>query len=415
MSENLFEPWSASPRADQILDLNQAQEQGRLQWLLPLRRQRMAASAFSFFRGAAAQMARDLAQQTNSGEELQLCGDAHLMNFGFYASPERTLLFDLNDFDETHPGPFEWDLKRLAVSAVLAAREMGLKEEEQQTAVKTLAKHYRNCIARYGERNRLEAWYARLDAEAFIRGISNKHFRNYLETVAQQARGRDSLSSVRRLCEGEGPSRRFRNDPPTLQTLEVADNWQPSLYNGYLNTLRVEVRALLQHFKVVDQALKVVGVGSVGRRCGLALLQGEHPNDVIVLQVKEAVASVLARGESERHQGQRVVGGQRLMQSASDPFLGWASTSDGGHCYWRQFRDWKGSVNLTALDECCLNNYVKLCAEALAKSHARSGNPAAINELLGSIPRYPSQLASYALSYAQQTVLDHQVFAQAFA
>ena len=395
MSQHLFEPWSASPRADQILDLNQAQEQGRLPWLLPLRRQRMAASAFSFFRGAAAQMARDLAQQTNSGEELQLCGDAHLMNFGFYASPERTLLFDLNDFDETHPGPFEWDLKRLAVSAVLAAREMGLKEEEQQTAVKTLAKHYRNCIARYGERNRLEAWYARLDAEAFIRGISKKHFRNYLETVAQQARGRDSLSSARRLCEGEGPSRRFRNYPPTLQTLEVADNWQPSLYNGYFNTLRVEVRALLQHFKVVDQALKVVGVGSVGRRCGLA--------------------SVLARGESDRHQGQRVVEGQRLMQSASDPFLGWASTSDGGHCYWRQFRDWKGSVDLTALDECCLNDYVKLCAEALAKSHARSGNPAAINELLGSIPRYPSQLASYALSYAQQTVLDHQVFAQAFA
>ena len=344
-----------------------------------------------------------------------ICGDAHLMNFGFYASPERTLLFDLNDFDETHPGPFEWDLKRLAVSAVLAARELGLKEEEQQTAVKTLAKHYRNCIARYGERNRLEAWYARLDAEAFIRGISNKHFRNYLETVAQQARGRDSLSSVRRLCEGEGPSRCFRNDPPTLQTLEVAENWHPSLYNGYLNTLRVEVRGLLQHFKVVDLALKVVGVGSVGRRCGLALLQGEHPNDVIVLQVKEAVASVLARGESDRHQGQRVVEGQRLMQSASDPFLGWASTSDGGHCYWRQFRDWKGSVDLTALDECCLNDYVKLCAEALAKSHARSGNPAAINELLGSIPRYPSQLASYALSYAQQTVLDHQVFAQAFA
>ena len=415
MNLNLFEPWSASPRADQILGLNQHQEQGRLPWLLPLRRQRMAASAFSFFRGAAAQMAIDLAQQTNSGEQLQLCGDAHLMNFGFYASPERTLLFDLNDFDETYPGPFEWDLKRLAVSAVLAAQELGLKEEEQQTAVKTLAKHYRSCIARYGERNRLEAWYARLDAEAFIGVISNKHFRSYLETVAQQARGRDSLSSVRRLCEGEGPSRRFRNDPPTLQTLEAVENWRPSLKNGYLDTLRVEVRGLLQHFNVVDQALKVVGVGSVGRRCGLALLQGEHPNDVIVLQVKEAVASVLAKEESERQQGQRVVEGQRLMQSASDPFLGWASTSDGGHCYWRQFRDWKGSIDLAALDECCLIDYLKLCAEALAKSHARSGNPAEINGLLESIPRYPSQLAIYAQSYAKQTALDHNAFAEAFA
>ncbi len=415
MSQHLFEPWCAVPRADQILGLNQDQEQGRLSWLLPLRRQRMAASAFSFFRGAAAQMARDLAQGPNSGEQLQLCGDAHLMNFGFYASPERTLLFDLNDFDETHPGPFEWDLKRLAVSAVLAARELGMGEEGPQTAVKTLAKRYRHCIASYSERNRLETWYARLDAEAFIHGLSNKHFRSYLQNVADQARGRDSLSSVRRLCVGEGSSRRFRNDPPTLQPLDLAENWRPSLNNGYLDTIRVEVRALLQHFEVVDQALKVVGVGSVGRRCGLALLQGDHPNDVIVLQVKEAVASAVARGETDRQQGQRVVEGQRLMQSTSDPFLGWATTGDGGHCYWRQFRDWKGSVDLAALDDCCLLDYLKLCAEALAKSHARSGNPAAINDLLEGIPHFPSQLADYALSYANQTVLDHRAFAQAFA
>jgi uncharacterized protein (DUF2252 family) len=336
------------------------------------------------------------------------------MNFGFYASPERTLLFDINDFDETAPGPFEWDLKRLSVSAVLAARELGFDGDAQHLCVKSLAKRYRKSMSQYAGMNRLDVWYSRIRASAFIRELDGAHFADYLSKVAAKALSNDVNQIVRRLCaDGEG-GLRFSSGVSNLQVC-ADDQWMPSIGDGYLETLRPEMRHLLSSFEERHRVLKVVGVGSVGRRCCLVLLQGVRPRDVMILQVKEAVASVLpsrdfAPVQQPAHQGKRVVEGQRLMQSASDPFLGWGLLRDGGHCYWRQFRDWKGSVALEKMDFCCLQTYVELCAHALAKSHARTGDCVAIGQALQSTSHFPALLARYSLAGADQVNLDFEAF-----
>lgn len=414
MLVDVFRSMPVCVRAEQVIEFNRLQEKGRLLDLLPLRRQRMGASPFAFFRGSAGLMAHDLRRQVDSGIQVQLCGDAHLMNFGFYASPERTLLFDINDFDETAPGPFEWDLKRLSVSAVLAARELGFDGEAQGLCVKSLAKRYRKSMAQYAEMNRLDVWYSRIRASEFIQELDGAHFAAYLSKVAAKALNNDIGQIVRRLCVDGVDGLRFNSGVSNLQAC-AEDQWMPSIADGYLETLRPEMKHLLSSFAERHRVLKVVGVGSVGRRCCLVLLQGDRPRDVMILQVKEAVASVLASLDSisaQRpvHQGQRVVEGQRLMQSASDPFLGWGLLRDGGHCYWRQFRDWKGSVALEKMDFCCLQTYVELCAHALAKSHARTGDCVAISQALRSTSHFPSRLARFAFDGADQVRLDFEAF-----
>lgn len=414
MLGDVFGPVQVCVRNEQVRELNGLQEKGRLLSLLPLRRQRMAASPFAFFRGSAGLMAHDLRRQVQSGIQVQLCGDAHLMNFGFYASPERTLLFDINDFDETAPGPFEWDLKRLGVSSVLAARELGFDGDAQRLCVKSLAKRYRKSMAQYAEMNRLDVWYSRIRASEFIRELDGAHFADYLSKVAAKALSNDVNQIVRRLCvDGEG-GLRFSSGVSNLQVC-ADDQWMPSIDDGYLETLRPEMKHLLSSFHERHSVLKVVGVGSVGRRCCLVLLQGDRPRDVMILQVKEAVASVLssldsAPAQQRVHQGKRVVEGQRLMQSASDPFLGWGLLRDGGHCYWRRFRDWKGSVALEKMDFCCLQTYVELCAHALAKAHARTGDCVAISQALQSTSHFPALLIRYALAGADQVNLDFEAF-----
>ena len=414
MLVDVFKSTQACVRGEQVMELNRLQEKGRLLDLLPVRRQRMSASPFAFFRGSAGLMAHDLCRQVDSGIQVQLCGDAHLMNFGFYASPERTLLFDINDFDETAPGPFEWDLKRLSVSAVLAARELGFDAEAQRVCVKSLAKRYRKSMTQYAAMNRLDVWYSRIRASEFIRGLDGGHFADYLSKVAAKALNNDVSQIVRRLCIDDESGLRFRSDVANLQV--CADGqWMPSIADGYLQTLRPEMKYLLSSFHERHSVLKVVGVGSVGRRCCLVLLQGDRPRDVMILQVKEAVASVLSSPDSAPaqqlvHQGKRVVEGQRLMQSASDPFLGWGLLRDGGHCYWRRFRDWKGSVALEQMDLCCLQTYLELCAHALAKAHARTGDCAAISQALQSTAHFPALLVRYALDGADQVGLDFDMY-----
>ena len=417
MLADIFQPIQPRARVDEVIDRNRNQEKGRIASLLPLRRERMSASAFSFCRGSAVMMADDLRQVPHSGRQVQLCGDAHLMNFGFYASPERTLLFDINDFDETAPGPFEWDLKRLATSCVLAARELGLAEDLQVDLVKALAKKYRKSMSVYAGMNRLDAWYSRIHAYDFIRGLDGSHFADYLKGVADKSLENDTARAAQRICVESDGRLRFNSDLSSLRDFSEGCEWIPSIADGYLETLRPEMRHLLSSFHEVDSALKVVGVGSVGRRCCLVLLQGKRSSDVIILQVKEAVVSALQDVDSVPaapvHQGKRVVEGQRLMQSASDQFLGWGLLRDGHHCYWRQFRDWKGSVRLEKMDFCCLVTYVELCAHALAKSHARTGDCVSIANALESTQRLAGLLARYALSEACQVELDLQAFLKA--
>jgi uncharacterized protein (DUF2252 family) len=414
MLSAIFQPIPLRTRTDEVNEINRAQEKGRIASLLPMRRERMAASPFSFFRGSAGLMAQDLRQVSHSGHQVQLCGDAHLMNFGFYASPERTLLFDVNDFDETAVGPFEWDLKRLAISCALAARELGFTEDAQIEFVKALARQYRKSMVSFCGINRLDAWYSRVDVFEFIRRLDGSHFAKYLEILAKKALKNDASRLVKRICIELDGELQFNRTLSSLRQCTEGLDWIPSIADGYLATLRPELRHLLSSFCERDSVLKIVGVGSVGRRCCLVLLQGPRSRDVIILQVKEAVPSVLTASDSvpemSVHQGKRVVEGQRLMQSASDQFLGWGLLRDGSHCYWRQFRDWKGSVELQKLDACCLVTYAELCAHALAKAHARSGDCGAIADAIVSTRRFSGLLASYALSGACQVELDFGAF-----
>jgi uncharacterized protein (DUF2252 family) len=417
MLVDVFELIQPRARIEEVVEFNRKQELGRLFLLLPLRRQRMAVSPFSFFRGSAGLMAHDLRLCPDSGLSAQLCGDAHVMNFGFYASPERTLLFDLNDFDETAPGPFEWDLKRLAISCVLVARELGLAEDEQLALVKAVARQYRNSMTAYAEMNRLDTWYSRIRVYEFLQELDGSHFAEYLRRVADKSLKNDAARVVRRMCVEQRGELRFGSDLSGLQQCREDRDWIPSITDDYLETIRPELRYLLASFHQRDSVLKVVGVGSVGRRCCLVLLQGERPNDVMILQVKEAVASVLddedGSSAASLHHGRRVVEGQRLMQSASDPFLGWGFLRDAGHCYWRQFRDWKGSVELQKMDSCCFATYVELCAHALAKSHARTGDCVAISDSLRSTRRFAGLLGRYAMSGADQVELDFSAYLDA--
>ena len=406
--------WSPGPERDPLQLLEQ-QSSHRIPRLVPVRWARMAASPLAFYRGAAAVMAADLAPTTVTGIEVQTSGDAHLLNFGLYASPERTLMFDLNDFDETIAGPWEWDLKRLAASVVVAARSAGHLPAEGGTAAEEAVRRYRETMVRLATMSVLDGWYLCIEAAAAAR---NRTLRRATRQASTRASSRDHLHAYSKLAEIVDGRPRLRDHPPLvvrveefLPTEQVAliDKGIDHQRDSYLETLRPDYRILMEHYRVVDVALKVVGTGSVGTRCFVALLEGAngHP---LLMQGKEAQASVLepfvARPHGG-HQGERVVCGQRILQTASDALLGWATGLEGGHYYWRQLWDNKGAYDVESLSPIELAEYAGLCGTCLAQAHARSSDAAMISGYMGRSPKLDRAITRFAQVYADQNEQDH--------
>jgi uncharacterized protein (DUF2252 family) len=408
-----------SDRPDPV-DLLEAQGRDRIPELLPIRYGRMMASPFAFLRGSAIVMAQDLAGTPKSGIQAQLCGDAHLLNFGAYASPERALLFDLNDFDETLPGPWEWDIKRLAASFVVAGRDNGFDTADCRNAARAVTASYRQRMTRFSEMGELEVWYTRIGEEE-VRGLlteagAGKRTTKKLSKNVRKTRGRDSLQALSKLTRVVDGRRIINDDPPLLVRISEGDELRGQVYailESYKRTLQEDRRHLLDRFRFVDAARKVVGVGSVGTRAYVVLLEGRDEEDPLFLQVKEAGASVLERyvesspDEHHEHHGHRVVAGQRLMQAASDIFLGWFRGTEGRDFYWRQLKDMKGSAKVESMSADELALYGRLCGWALARAHARSGDRVQIAAYLGKSERFDRSVADFAESYADQTERDH--------
>jgi len=409
----------ASDRPDPV-ELLQAQARNRIQELLPIRYGRMMASPFAFLRGSAIVMAHDLAGTPKSGIHAQLCGDAHLLNFGAYASPERSLLFDLNDFDETLPGPWEWDIKRLAASFVVAGRDNGFDTVDCRNAARAVTASYRQRMTRFSEMGELEVWYTRIGEEE-VRGLltearAGKKTTKKLSKNVRKTRGRDSLQALSKLTRVVDGRRIINDDPPLLVRIPEGDELRNQVYailESYKRTLQEDRRHLLDRFRFVDAARKVVGVGSVGTRVYVVLLEGRDRDDPLFLQVKEAGASVLERYvesspyEHHEHHGHRVVAGQRLMQAASDIFLGWFRGGEGRDFYWRQLKDMKGSAKVESMSADELVLYAGICGWALARAHARSGDRVQIAGYLGKSERFDVAIADFAKEYADQTERDH--------
>ncbi len=408
----------APDRPDPVA-LLEAQAATRLPDLIPLRYARMSVSPLAFLRGAATVMAHDLAQTPTTGIQTQLCGDCHLANFGLYASPERTLLFDINDLDETHPGPWEWDVKRLAASIFVAGRGNGFTDPESRNAVIAAVRSYRLRMAEFADMRNLDVWYSRVTVDDLLNLIANKQDKKLAEKQVAKVRQRDSLQARGKLTELVDGHRVFVNDPPLVvrATEEMLGAEVRSLFDKYMESLRGAQRQMLDRFHIVDVARKVVGVGSVGTRCFIGLLTGRDDNDPLILQVKEAEASVLEahlQPSVYAHHGERVVRGQELMQAASDIFLGWMSGPGGRHFYWRQLRDMKGSIVVENLTSANLALYAGLCGWALARGHARSsGNAIEIASYLGTNDRFDQAVASFAEAYANQTERDYQALLSA--
>ena len=410
--------------------------------LVPVRHGRMVVSPFTFYRGAAKIMAADLKDTPTAGLSVQLCGDAHLSNFGVFASPERTLLFDLNDFDETLPGPFEYDVKRMAASFTIAARNNRFTKADARTATLASVKAYRETMAESAGMGTLNIWYAHLSEEELLQAIKHatrktktrkgkrvrKTAEKDAEKEARKARTRDSLQALSKFAEIVDGRYRIVSQPPIVIPLrDLAPSIGRSVdeleqiiheqFRAYRRTLPDDRRQLLERFEVVDMARKVVGVGSVGTRAFIVLLQGRDQQDPLFLQVKEATASVLEDHlpKSRYHQaGERVVQGQRLMQAASDIFLGWTKGAEAGrYLYWRQLRDMKGSAVIETMAPLALTFYGGVCGQTLARAHARSGDPVALAAYLGKKDWFDQSIADFAERYADQNERDYQAFASA--
>ncbi len=416
-------------RADPVKILR-AQEAKRVPELIPIRHGRMLVSPFTFYRGAAAVMAADLAATPTAGLRVQLCGDAHLSNFGGFASPERELLFDVNDFDETAPGPFEWDVKRLAASIEIAGRERGFDSRKRQAAVIATVGEYRGAMQRFAGMGDLDVWYAKQDMETLTRAVQSEgHKPKELEKAAEKAHTKDSMKALSRLTQKVNGSLRIVSDPPLIVPLEdLVDAGETreferemrKLIDAYKRTLSGAAARLMDQYHYVDMARKVVGVGSVGTRCWIVLMVGRDAKDPLFLQVKEATASVLepfaGRSRFSNH-GRRVVEGQWLMQSASDIMLGWVRVKglDGTQrdFYVRQLWDWKASADIDTFAHGELVRYGQACGWSLALGHARSGDPIAIAGYLGRGDTFDLALAAFADSYADQNERDFKRFAAA--
>ena len=381
----------------------------------------MVQSPFAFYRGSAALMAADLAHTPNTGLRVQACGDAHLQNFGGFATPERNVIFDINDFDETLPAPWEWDLKRLAASVVIAGRHLGLRESQSARASRATVRSYREHIADYSSMRALEVWYDRIDIERLLAGAPDETTRRRLEQRIDKARARTIAEhDFPKLAGQYGSTPLIKDDRPLIfhPSAEEASDLRKQFsekFALYRETLNPSIRPLFDRFYFCDLAIKVVGVGSVGTRCSIALFLAAD-DDPLFLQMKEARASVLEpyAGKSVYpNHGQRVVVGQRMMQSASDIFLGWTRASGGVDVYVRQLRDMKISAVVEGWDFDTLRAYSRICAWALARAHARTGDAAMISGYMGSGRTFDDAICEFSVDYADQTTTDHRAFAKA--
>lgn len=427
--------WKPAPDRPDPLALLQAQDSGRLPHLLPIKYGRMLASPFAFLRGSAVVMAADLAHSPVTGLSGAICGDAHLSNFGLFASPERQLVFDVNDFDEAYYGPWEWDLKRLVASIVTAGRENGLDDKTNRKIAEGAAEDYRRTMHRISEMRTLDVWYFHIKAEAleaFFARYTSKKSRKASSKALKEARARSQEQTLEKLTYFDDGNRRLRSKPPLLVPLRsgdvnelldadslaeisteaVAEAWQ-----DYLNHLTEERRFLLTRYQIEDQALRVGGVGSVGTRCVVLLLAGGAKHDSLVLQLKEAGSSALEPYLPTRLEfghAERIVIEQQLMQATPDIFLGWHHNPVSGRdYYWRQLKDMKGSIDVAVLDESGFRAYVAACSVCLARAHGRTGDAAAISGYLGKSDRFDKALGDFALAYADQTAQDHQLLVDA--
>jgi uncharacterized protein (DUF2252 family) len=418
--------WAVRDRAEHLA-LLRSQEESRVPELVEIRHERMLDSAFSFYRGAAIVMAHDLAEGPRTELLVQACGDAHLENFGGFASPDRAMVFDINDFDETSPGPFDWDVKRLAASLEIAARSRGFDAATIRSIVLQSVRTYRQSMAGYARMTNLDVWYARFDATAVLerwrKDVTGTVARRFDRAITK-AHSKNSLAALSKLAQLVDGRYRILSDPPIVvpiselvPAMEAAEieRWLQERLRRYRQSLEPDRRHLLESYEAVDLARKVVGVGSVGTRCWIALMFGRDQNDPLVLQIKEAEESVLERfcGKSRyANHGQRVVEGQRLLQPSSDIFLGWFRTEglDGvtRDFYVRQLWDWKLSANVEAMIPEGLSVYAQLCGATLAHGHARSGDRYAIAAYLGSSDVFDRAIADFASAYADQNERDYE-------
>jgi uncharacterized protein (DUF2252 family) len=424
--------WEPGPDRPDPVEILEEQDRTRVPDLIAIRHGRMLVSAFTFYRGAAGIMAADLGATPRSGLDVQLCGDAHLSNFGVFAAPDRRLVFDINDFDETHPGPFEWDVKRLAASFAVGGRDRGFKKRERREVVTTAARSYREEMRRLAAERNIDVWYERVDLdviEQYRSLVSRKQARNFDKAKAK-AESKNSLRALNKLTRKDDGALRIVSDPPLIVPidelvpkgkLKAVQTGLVDLVDQYRETLSPDIRYLADRYRFVDIAHKVVGVGSVGTRCWIVLMLGSDSNDPLFLQVKEAGPSVLApfaSGGRYKHQGRRVVEGQRLMQAASDILLGWLTNEegiDGGRrdFYVRQLWDGKGSAQIETMTPYTMGLYAQLCGATLARAHARSGDPVAIASYLGGSDKFDAAMSDFAEVYADRNEQDYEAFAAA--
>jgi uncharacterized protein (DUF2252 family) len=411
--------WTPSRKRRDPVELVIESSKGRIPELIPIRYGRMMVSPFTFYRGTANIMAADLAPTPVTGLHAQLCGDAHLLNFGGFATPERRLLLDINDLDETLPGPWEWDLKRLAASFVFAARSNGFSAADQREAALACVRSYREHMAEYGDMPVLDVWYARLQISDVMTALHDKATRGRLKKQIKKALARGVPEhEFPKLAEAHGGHYLIRDTPPLIYHHPHINATRRNLEQAlarYRETLAPERRVLLDRYQLIDFALKVVGVGSVGTLCAVALMMAAD-DDPLFLQIKEAGPSVLEAyaGKSKyAHHGQRVVAGQHLMQAASDIFLGWTQGQAGRHFYIRQLRDMKIKPLVELFNPVTMLDYAMMCGWTLARAHARSGDPAMIAGYMGKSDVFDKAIATFSKAYADQAEKDHAAFKEA--
>jgi uncharacterized protein (DUF2252 family) len=406
-----------SDRTDPVKVIKKSSE-GRLQHLIPIRYGRMSKSAFAFYRGTASLMAMDLAQTPTSNLRVQACGDCHLSNFGLFATPERNLIFDINDFDETLPAPFEWDIKRLAASFYIGAMDNRFSEKDCKTITRASVQAYREAMATFSTMSVLDVWYSRFNMDSFIASAPDAEAKRNRERIAKEARANVTDYVFPKITNVQDEKRRIVDQLPLVYhppPEEKVPEGMLGAFQNYRETLPFERRVLLDRYHLEDIAYKVVGVGSVGTRCGVLLLMAEM-DDALLLQIKEARPSVLApyAGKSKfDHQGERIVVGQRLMQSASDLLLGWTTGKDKIHYYMRQLRDMKFSLDISIMKPIQLSRYAEVCGWTLARAHARSGDASMIYGYMGKSDTFDRAIGTFARLYADQAKKDYEIFLNA--
>lgn len=403
-----------------VIDMIKKTNEDRIESLIPIRHSRMSTSPFAFYRGTASIMAHDLSYLPHTQINVQAIGDCHLMNFGGFATPERTLVFDANDFDETHPAPWEWDVKRLATSFVLAGRHNKLSPADASEMAYTVTQSYRTHMQEFSELTMLDLWYMKFDVELLAKTTKNERVRNILDDAIAEAHKQTQQKVFYKITQQVLGKFEIANQPPLVyHTFDVQKDMEfvNTFMNHYLSTLQPDRRWLASQYKVADVALKVVGVGSVGTRCYVVLLMN-HKNEPLFLQIKEARQSVLepfTSASKYEHHGQRVVEGQRLVQTASDIFLGWSTGPEGRQFYLRQLRDKKIGADIEQFDKTLLTAYARLCGRMLARAHAKAGDSTTISSYMGKSEAFDEAISTFAVAYANQTEKDYDAFVKAIS